>query len=141
MLVDTEGNLLAVLVLDAHRSDREGALLLLRLYHAAYPELALIWGDRHYGGRLVEEVQAKYGLRLQPVGKTPGQKGFVLLPRRWVVERTFGWLMRCRRLVRDYERDPGYSEAWIHLAMIHRSVKYLAPAAGAPRPYQRRQVA
>jgi transposase len=140
-LVDTEGNLLAVLVLDAHRSDREGALLLLRLYHAAYPELELIWGDSHYGGPLVDEVQAEHGLRLQPVCKLPGEKGFVLLTRRWVVERTFGWFMRCRRLVRDYERDPGYSEAWIHLAMIHRSLKYLWPDHHAPRPYQRRQVA
>jgi putative transposase len=141
VLVDTEGNLLAVLVLDAHRSDREGALLLLRLYHAAYPELALIWGDTHYSGPLVDEVQAEYGIRLQPVGKPPGEKGFVLLPRRWVIERTFGWFMRCRRLVRDYERDPGYSEAWIHLAMIHRAVQYLHRAPGAQRPYQRRQAA
>jgi transposase len=140
-LVDTEGNLLAVLVLDAHRSDRDGALQLLRLYHAAYPELELIWGDSHYGGPLVDEMQAEYGIRLHPVSKEPGQKGFVLLPRRWVVERTFGWLMRCRRLVRDYERDPGYSEAWIQLAMIHRSVKYLAPTEGVPRPYQRRRIA
>ena len=141
MLVDTEGNLLAVLVLDAHRSDREGALLLLRLYHAAYPELELIWGDSHYGGPLVDEVYADHGLRLQPVCKLPGEKGFVLLPRRWVVERTFGWFMHCRRLVRDYERDPGYSEAWIHLAMIHRSLKYLWPDHRAQRPYQRPQVA
>ena len=126
MLVDTEGNLLAVLVLDAHRSDREGALLLLRLYHAAYPELALIWGDRHYGGRLVEEVQAKYGLRLQPVGKTPGQKGFVLLPRRWVIERTFGWLMRHRRLVRDYEQTETSAQAWIYIAMIRIQLRRLA---------------
>jgi transposase len=141
VLVDTEGNLLAVLVLDAHRSDRDGAVQLLRLYHAAYPELELIWGDSHYRGPLVDELQAEYGIRLDPVSREPGQKGFVLLPRRWVIERTFGWLMRCRRLVRDYERDPGYSEAWIQLAMIHRSVKYLAPTEGVPRPYQRRRIA
>ncbi len=49
--------------------------------------------------------------------------------------------MRCRRLVRDYERDPAYSEAWIHLAMIHRSLKYLDPANPGARPYQRRQAA
>ncbi len=141
MLVDTEGNLLAVLVLEAGRSDREGALLLLRLARAAYPELQLIWGDGHYGGDLDEVAQAQYALRIQPVRKAAGQRGFVPLPRRWVVERTFGWFMRCRRLVRDYERDPGYSEAWIYLATIHRFVRYLSPAHSAPRPYQQRQVA
>ncbi len=141
MLVDTEGNLLAVLVTDAHRSDREGAWQLLRLCRADYPALVLIWGDSHYGGDLVAEVQAQYELTVQPVRKAPGQQGFVVLPRRWVVERTFGWLMRCRRLVRDYERDPAYREAWIHLAMIHRSLKYLHPANPGARPYQRRQAA
>ena len=141
MLVDTEGNLLALLVTDAHLSDREGAWQLLRLYRADYPDLGLIWGDSHYGGELADEVQAQYGLTLQPVRKAPGQKGFVVLPRRWVVERTFGWLMRCRRLVRDYERNPAYSEAWVQLAMIHRSLKYLHPGHPASRPYQRRRVA
>ena len=141
MLVDTEGNLLALLVTDAHVSDREGALQLLRLCRADYPDLVLIWGDSHYGGELRDEVRAQYGLTLQPVPKPAGQKGFVLLPRRWVVERTFGWLMRCRRLIRDYERDPAYSEAWVHLAMIHRSLKYLDPAQSCPRPYQQRPAA
>jgi transposase len=141
VVVDTEGNLLAVLVLDARRSDREGALLLLRLYHAAYPELERIWGDSHYGGTLGAEAAAQYGIVVQTVRKAAGQKGFVPLPRRWVVERTFGWLMRCRRLIRDYERETAYSEAWIQLAMIHRSLKYLRPANTGPRPYQRRQVA
>jgi len=141
VLVDTEGNLLAVLVLGAERSDREGALLLLRLYRARYPELQKIWGDGHYGGELRQEVKAQYALDLEAVKKPVGQAGFVPLPRRWVVERTFGWFMRSRRLVRDYERDPAYSEAWIHLASIHRLVKCLAPDSSVPRPYQRRQVA
>lgn len=141
MLVDPEGTLLALLVTDAHVSDREGALALLRLCRADYPELVLSWGDSHYGGELGDEVQAEHALTLQPVRKAAGQQGFVLLPRRWVVERTFGWLMRCRRLVRDYEHDPAASEAWIHLAMIHRSLKYLDPAHSGSRPYQRRHAA
>jgi Transposase DDE domain len=141
VLVDTEGNLLAVLVLGAERSDREGALLLLRLYRARYPELQKIWGDGHYGGELGQEVKAQYALDLEAVKQPVGQAGCVPLPRRWVVERTFGWFMRSRRLVRDYERDPAYSEAWIHLASIHRLVKCLAPDSSVPRPYQRRQVA
>jgi Transposase DDE domain len=141
VLVDTEGNLLAVLVLGAERSDREGALLLLRLYRARYPELQKIWGDGHYGGELGQEVKAQYALDLEAVKQPVGQAGCVPLPRRWVVERTFGWFLRSRRLVRDYERDPAYSEAWIHLASIHRLVKCLAPDSSVPRPYQRRQVA
>jgi Transposase DDE domain len=141
VLVDTEGNLLAVLVLGAERSDREGALLLVRLYRARYPELQKIWGDGHYGGELGQEVKAQYALDLEAVKQPVGQAGCVPLPRRWVVERTFGWFLRSRRLVRDYERDPAYSEAWIHLASIHRLVKCLAPDSSVPRPYQRRQVA
>ena len=141
MLVDTEGNLLALLVMDARRSDRDGALLLLQLDRGAYPELVQIWGDSHYGGELAAEVQARFGIILEAVRKAVGQRGFVPLPRRWVVERTFGWFVRCRRLVRDYEREPTYSEAWILLAMIHRALKYLYPARGSYRPYQRRQVA
>ena len=141
MLVDTEGNLLAVLVLGAERSDRDGALLLLRLYRARYPELQKIWGDGHYGGELRQEVQVHYAVDLEAVKKPAGQGGFVPLPRRWVVERTFGWFMRSRRLVRDYERDPAHSEAWIYLASIHRLAKCLAPDRTVPRPYQRRQIA
>jgi putative transposase len=137
VLVDTEGNILAVLVLAANSSDREGALRLLRLYRADYPELQQIWGDGHYGAELGEEVKAQYDVKLDAVKKAVGQKGFVPLPRRWVVERTFGWFMHCRRLVRDYERDPGYSEAWIYIATIHRMVKYLATDESARRPYHR----
>jgi transposase len=141
VLVDTEGNLLALLVTDARRSDRDGALLLLQLYRGAYPELVQIWGDSHYGADLADEVRARFGIILEAVRKAVGQRGFVPLPRRWVVERTFGWFMRCRRLVRDYERETVYSEAWIHLAMIHRALKYLYPTSGSPRPYQRRPAA
>jgi transposase len=141
VLVDTEGNLLAVLVLAANISDREGAWLLLRLYRTCYPELQLMWGDGHYGAELGAEVETQYNLKLESIKKAAGQRGFVPLPRRWVVERTFGWFMRCRRLVRDYERDPKYSEAWIYIATIHRMVKYLGPDRSARRPYERRVAA
>ena len=138
MLVDTEGHLLAVVVLPADVSDREGALLLLQLYAARYPHLVLIWGDRHYGGDLIPEVQAAYGIAMQVVSKPVGQVGFVPLPRRWVVERFLGWLTHCRRLARDYEREPTYSEAWVYLAETHRLLKHLAPDTSLPVPYQRR---
>jgi putative transposase len=141
VLVDTEGNLLALLVLAADRSDRDGARLLLALYQTRYPELRKLWGDSHYGADLQQEVQEDYGVDLEAVKKPAGQGGFVPLPRRWIVERTFGWLMRSRRLVRDYERDPANSEAWIYLSTIHRLLKALAPDESLPRPYQRRQIA
>ncbi len=141
MLVDTEGLLLAVLVLAADVSDRDGALLLLQAYAACYPELRLLWGDSHYGGELSAETEAAYGIVVIVVSKPEGQTGFVPLPRRWVVERFFGWLTHCRRLVRDYERNPAYSEAWIHLASVHRMLKHLAPDTSLPVPYQHREVA
>jgi transposase len=141
VLVDTEGLLLAVLVLAADVSDRDGALLLLQLYAARYPALRLLWGDSHYGGTLGAEVATAYGIIVTVVPKPDGQTGFVPLPRRWVVERFFGWLTHGRRLVRDYERNPAYSEAWVHLASLHRMVKYLAPDPSLPTPYQRREAA
>jgi hypothetical protein len=141
VLVDTEGLLLAVLVLAADVSDRDGALLLLQLYVARYPDLQLIWGDQHYGGTLSAETEAAYGIVVTVVSKPAGQAGFVPLPRRWIVERFFGWLTHCRRLVRDYERDPAYSEAWIHLASVHRMLKHLAPDPSLPVPYQRHAAA
>ena len=141
MLVDTDGLLLAVLVLAADVSDRDGALLVLQMYAARYPDLRLIWGDSHYGGELSAETEAAYGIVVTVVSKPEGQAGFVPLPRRWVVERFFGWLTHCRRLVRDYERNPAYSEAWVHLAAVHRMLKLLAPDTSLPVPYQRREAA
>ena len=141
MLVDTEGLLLAVVVLAADVSDRDAALLLLALYAARYPELRLLWGDSHYGGELSAETEATYGVRVTVVSKPEGQAGFLPLPRRWVVERFFGWITRGRRLGRDYERNPTYSEAWVHLASVHRMLKHLAPDQSLPEPYQRRKAA
>jgi len=141
VLVDTEGLLLAVLVLAGDISDRDGGLLVLQMYGAHYPDLELIWADTHYSGPFADEVWAAYGIVVTVVSKPEGHSGFVPLPRRWVVERFFGWLTRSRRLVRDYERNPAYSEAWVHLASIHRMVKHLAPDRSLPVPYQRREVA
>lgn len=131
------GNLLALLVLAADISDRDGAELLLELYHTCYPLLQKIWADSSYQGHLQEDIEAWYAVVLEIVSKSPEQKGFVVVPRRWVVERTFAWITQARRLVRDYERNPAYSEAWVWLAAIHRTVKYLMPDASMPAPYQR----
>ena len=141
MLVDTLGCLLAVVILAADVSDRDGAALLLALYWADYPELKKLWGDSHYGGELQTEVQAQYGMELEVVTKSAEQVGFAPLPRRWVVERTLSWFSHCRRLVRDYERNPAYSESWLYVASMHRLLKHLAPDPSAPVPYQRREAA
>lgn len=141
MLVDTLGLLLAVVVLAADVSDRDGALVLLAAYHACYPELRLLWGDSHYGGDLGTETAAQYGIIVTVVPRPAEQHGFTPLPKRWIVERSLAWITHCRRLARDYEHDPAYSEAWIHVATIHQLAKRLAPDHSVPTPYQRRQVA
>jgi putative transposase len=96
-----------------------------------FPRLRLLWADSAYGGKLIEWVAAFAGWVLEIVRRTDEQKevkGFVLLPRRWVVERTFGWLVKFRRLVRDYEETTQSSEAWVRLAMINIMVRRLAPS-------------
>ncbi len=108
--------------------DRDGArLLLARLAGSGLPRLGLIWADGAYAGELVERVKALFGWVLEVVGRPKGQKGFVVLPRRWVVERTFGWLGRHRRLSKDYEERTSSSEAFILIAMINVMVHRLEP--------------
>jgi len=141
VLVDVAGHLLAVLVLPADVSDRDGAALLLQLYAARYPQLQLIWGDSHYGGDLIAELQATWDIDMVVMSKPEEQAGFVVVPRRWVVERSLSWLSHCRRLGRAHERDPAYSEAWLYLAESQRLLKHLAPDASLPIPYQHREAA
>ena len=102
------------------------------------PKLIKLWGDSHYGGTLQVEVQEDYGIEITVVSRPADQAGFVPLPKRWIVERTLAWLTHGRRLARDYERDPGYSEAWIYVASIHRLLQHLAPDPTVPIPYQRK---
>jgi len=126
VLVDTQGWLLAVLVLSAAIQDRDGARLLLDKVKTCFPRLALIWADGGYAGALIEWVRQTCGWLLKIVKRTDKAKGFVLLARRWVVERTFGWLNRSRRLSKDYERMTASSEAFVYLAMIHLMTRRLA---------------
>ncbi len=141
VLVDTQGCLLGIVVLAANVSDQVGALALLGLCAASYPLLAKLWADQAYGGDLPAWIQAQFGIAVGIVTKLAEQQGFVVLPKRWIVERTLAWLSRGRRLKLDYERDPAYSEAWIYIASIHRMLQQLAPDPAAVKPYQRRQAA
>jgi putative transposase len=117
ILVDTGGLLLAVIVTAASVQDRDGARLLLMRLAGFCKKLRLIWVDGGYRGPLLDWVAQRFRFRLQPVLRPKNQKGFVLLARRWVVERTFAWMGIHRRLSKDYERLPASSEAFIYIAL------------------------
>lgn len=124
-LVDAQDWVLAVLVLSAAIQDRDGARQLLDKVKTSFPRLALIWTDGGYAGTLIEWVRQRCGWLLEIVKRTDQAKGFVPLAHRWVVERTFGWLNRSRRLSKDYERMTASSEAFVYLAMIHLMTRRL----------------
>jgi len=125
--VDTLGLILAVVVHAASVQDRDGAKLVLAKLVGWLPRLKLIWADGGYAGKLVEWVKALGGWTLEIVKRSDKLAGFVVLPRRWIVERTFGWLGRCRRLSKDYEWQTPSSEAMIYIAMISLMLHRLAP--------------
>ncbi len=122
--VDTGGLLLEVVVHPANIQDRDGAKLVINKMLGKFPRLRLIWGDAGYAGRLVAWVMDTAGWTLEIVRRPRGGE-FKLLPRRWVVERTFAWLGRCRRLSKDYEALPQTTEAWTRLAMINLMLRRL----------------
>jgi putative transposase len=120
-LVDTLGLIWGLVVLPADVQDRDGAKVLLgRL--PALPRLRVIWADGAYSA-IVGWVRDKFGWLLTTILRPVGVKGYVHLPKRWIVERTFGWLGRYRRLSKDYEHNPASSEAWIYVSMIHRMAR------------------
>ena len=129
MLVDTLGLLLAVVVTTATVHDRDGAKAVLLSRRSRWPRLRVIWADGGYLGALVTWVKQlrPFGkLRLEIVRRCDDVKGFKVLPRRWVVERTFGWLFKSRRLCRDYEVRLDHSEAMIRICMIRIMVRRFA---------------
>jgi putative transposase len=126
-VVDTLGLILAVVVHCAGIQDRDGAKLVLEKLRGAFPRLRLIWADGGYAGQLVAWVATFAGWVLEIVKRSDDMKGWVLLPHRWIVERTFGWLVKYRRLSKDYEETCASSEAWIRLVMIHLMARRLAP--------------
>jgi putative transposase len=144
-LVDVEGNLMGVKVTAASDSDLAGGKKLLEPMKERFPRMKLIWGDSHYGGSLISWVKEQLGWEVEVVqglGTVPdavtkpsepekkGSKGgFKVLPRRWVVERSFAWIIRWRRLCRDHEGLPESSEAFINLSASRRMLSHLAFAA------------
>jgi len=118
-----------VVVHAANIQDRDGAKLLLVELMGHFPRLALRWADGGYAGKLVGWVASVTGWTLEIVKRSDDQKGFVVLPKRWIVERTFGWFGRYRRLSKDYEEHAPSSEAMIRITMIQVMLKRLEHAA------------
>lgn len=126
IVTDTLGLLLVVAVTAANVGDRDAAMPLLQRLRSLHREITLVWADGGYTGGLVHWCRQKLALALEVVKRTDTTAGFVVLPRRWVVERTFAWLMHSRRLARDYETLTVTGEAMIQWSMITRMSRRLA---------------
>jgi transposase len=122
--VDTLGLLWALMVVPASVQDRIGGIALVERLRSAVQRLKKIWGDAHFDTAL-NYAWCRWGWLGVVVQKLVGQVGFVVQPKRWIVERTYGWLNRCRRLSKDYERTTASSEAFIKVAMIHLMIRRL----------------
>jgi transposase len=124
--VDTGGLLLAVVVTIAGIQDRDAAHQLLTQLRGRFSTVGLVWADGGYAGRLVIWARKVLALTVEVVKRTDDVKGFAVLPRRWVVERTFAWISKFRRCVRDYETLPAHHEAMVHISMIMTMSRRLA---------------
>src|SRR6516165_9908814 len=129
LLVDVLGWVIACVVHAANIQDEDGCEAVLDQAQARFPRLKKIWADSRYANKRTPEcVWLIYGWVLEVVRRVKGAVGFVVLPRRWVVERTFGWFVLYRRLSKDYERNPRVSETMVYVAMIHLMLRRLRPA-------------
>jgi putative transposase len=126
LLVDTLGLPISVYVTPADMHDTQGARRLLAGLKCFVPRLKKIWADAAYRGKeLADWCQTEGGWEVEVVERTPGVRGFAVLPKRWIVERTFGWLSRNRRLSKDFERKVQTSETFIEVVMIRLLVARL----------------
>lgn len=129
IVTDTAGNMLEGIVHEASIQDRDGAPDLIGIVNEGFPTLAKLFADGGYAGGKLEKALAHIeGLALEIVKRSDGAKGFVVLPKRWIVERTFAWLNRCRRLAKDWEASIASSEAWLFVASIRRMARSIARA-------------
>ena len=126
ILTDTLGLLLAVSVHPANVQDRDGAEALLREARRSFPFLERIIADAGYQGRRVSDVVARTGTWVLQIVRRCDRHRFVVLPKRWIVERTLAWISRCRRLARDYERHARKAAAFVRLAMFSLMLRRLA---------------
>jgi putative transposase len=130
ILVDTLGLLLALCVTSADVPERAGARSFLDRALTGFRWLRCLWADQGYGGEDFAHWVAAHRktgtLRLQVVPRDKNRRGFAALPKRWIVERTFGWFIKHRRLVRHYEIKTSHAEAWLHISMIGIMLRRLA---------------
>ncbi len=127
IVTDTQGNLLALTTHSADIQDRDGGPGVIRQACDSFPTLACIFADAGYSGdKLQTAVEAFDGPKIEIVKRPQGVTGFVVVTRRWVVERTFAWLGRCRRLAKDWETSIASTQAWTLIAAIRRSMRYVA---------------
>jgi putative transposase len=137
IVVDSLGLLLAVTVTAASLDDGTHAPRVLeKLTPQTQPRLRLVWADQKYNNRALDRwlIQRQVSYALEVVSRPIGSRGFVLLHRRWVAERTFAWLGRSRRLSKDYERDTRSSEARVQISAIHLMLRRLRPNKDKPTP-------
>jgi putative transposase len=127
LVVDTLGLVLAVVVHAASLQDRDGAKLVLAKLVGRFPRLVLIWADGGYTGQLIDWAKHLGNWTIEIVKRSEDVHTFQVLPKRWIVERTLGWLGRYRRLSKDYEELPTSSEAMVRIAMIRLMVRRLQP--------------
>lgn len=128
LLVDTLGLIWSVVVHAASVQDRNGAKLVLQKAAGKLPRMKRLWADGGYAGQLIGWVQHTCGWILEIVKRNDDAQGFEVLPKRWIVERTFGWFGWYRRLSKDYEQRTDNSEAMIFVCMIHRMLRHLKPS-------------
>lgn len=128
ILVDTNGFLLAIVVHSASEQDYDAAKWVFDKFaeQGRTTRFGLCWANGIYDKARVREAAAKYNIKVEIIKRSDDTKGFKMLPKRWVVERTFGWLMKSRRLSRDYERRDDTAECFIYLAMCRLMLKRLA---------------
>jgi putative transposase len=126
-VVDTLGLLVGLVIHAADIQDRDGAPAVLKAILKRWPWLRHVFADGGYAGPKLKGALQKVGkFTLEIIKRTNAIKGFEVLPRRWVVERTFAWLGRCRRLAKDFERTIASAEAWVFIAHIRLLTRRLA---------------
>jgi transposase len=129
IVTDTHGNLVGLVVHDAGVQDRDGAPSVLASIRSLYPWLRCVFADGGYAGPKLRRALSRIGAwKLEIIKRSDTAKGFELLPRRWVVERTFAWLGRCRRLAKDFEMTIESATAWVFVAHIRTLTRRLARA-------------
>lgn len=130
IVTDMEGNLLGALTHTANIQDRDGAPDTIIFTIESFPTLAHLFADGGYAGeKLQTALQNMDGPTIEIMKRPNGAKGFVVIARRWVVERTFAWLGRCRRLAKDWEATIASSDAWLLIASIRRTTRRIAKAS------------